>query len=263
MSSTEIEVIHAPTEIEPYAVIVKPFGLPSAPLYEGDPSAYTQAAQLYPELNSVCGVKEVEHGLLHRIDTPTQGLLLIAARQDFYEYMQQVQKGGLFVKTYKALCDIIPDALEDTPEPPLSATEILGQVKENCEKACMGLEIKSKFRPFGKKSSQVRPVTQKSGKYALQKAGVREYTTRLSDIKKTPLGIISVECSITAGYRHQVRCHLAWLGLPVIGDTVYNPRYAVENKNSQTGFCFAATGISFPVPDGSTKSYRWEPEWNS
>ena len=143
MSSTEIEVIHAPTEIEPYAVIVKPFGLPSAPLYEGDPSAYTQAAQLYPELNSVCGVKEVEHGLLHRIDTPTQGLLLIAARQDFYEYMQQVQKGGLFVKTYKALCDIILDALEDSPEPPLSATEILGQVKENCEKACMGLEIKS------------------------------------------------------------------------------------------------------------------------
>ena len=59
-----IEFLHKPTEEEPFAVIIKPRGIASAPLFEGDISAYTHAAKVFPELNSVKGKKECEHGLL-------------------------------------------------------------------------------------------------------------------------------------------------------------------------------------------------------
>ena len=34
--------------------------------------------------------------------------------------------------------------------------------------------------------------------------------------------LIRIEACITNGFRHQVRCHLAWMGLPIIGDSLYN-----------------------------------------
>jgi 23S rRNA-/tRNA-specific pseudouridylate synthase len=33
--------------------------------------------------------------------------------------------------------------------------------------------------------------------------------------------VYCVGCELTRGYRHQVRVHLAWCGLPIIGDELY------------------------------------------
>ena len=46
-------------------------------------------------------------------------------------------------------------------------------------------------------------------------------------------------CKISAGYRHQVRCHLAWLGLPVIGDKLYN------RNMKKSSLMFSAVGLEF------------------
>lgn len=87
-----MKVIHEPTNDSPFLVIVKEPHLPSAPLFEGDKSVLTLAAEKYPEILSVKGKKEVEYGLVHRIDTETSGLVLIATTQKSYDNLTSAQK---------------------------------------------------------------------------------------------------------------------------------------------------------------------------
>lgn len=226
-----IRIIHEPTEEEPFVVLDKPAGLPSAPLHEGDESAYTQAAARWPELQAVSGRKATEHGLVHRIDTATRGILLIAASQPCYDYLQHIQQQGLFIKQYRAECLCRPDCgalLGGFPPPPLRV-----------QHDCLSATIESCFRPYGEHGKAVRPVTGQAGKAAQKKAAPLLYRTEISLRKED--GRWNALCSISRGYRHQVRCHLAWLGFPIQGDPLYSPDGAGE-----AGFSFTAESFSFP-----------------
>ena len=44
----QIQIVIEPSKENPFVVIKKPRGLPSAPLFEGDKCAFSQAAKLYP-----------------------------------------------------------------------------------------------------------------------------------------------------------------------------------------------------------------------
>ena len=209
----EIKILHKHTESEPFLVLYKPAGLPSAPLKEGDESALTQAIALFPELKEVKGKKEVEYGLLHRIDTATEGILLIASTQTSFDDLSLQQKNGLFEKSY------------------LAEVEYKGpDVKKS-------FTIVSKFRPFGEKGAMVKPVFEKGSTADLKKAGTKLYSTKIT-IKGR-----KADCSITEGYRHQVRAHLASAGFPIKGDKLYNPQYKEGQK-----LCFKAYRIKFTNP---------------
>jgi len=241
----DIKIIHVPSDDEPFAVIDKPRFLPSAPLYEGDDSAFTRAAAVYPFLLGVNGKKPCEHGLLHRIDTLTSGLLLIASTQAAYESLSAAQDSGLFVKTYRAVCRqlIGQELCGFAPLPQDFNIETFLTCKQN-------YTVKSKFRPYSAGSKQVRPVTEYSGEAARKKATGREYTTFIIPEKNCSVRSDSVKeifCSITSGYRHQVRCHLAWLGLPVKNDPLYDPCYNPDCTHEES-FDFSAVRIEFPNP---------------
>ena len=238
-----IDIIKEPTPDKPYLVIYKPKGLPSAPLTADDnENALTQACAMYPQIKSVCGKKAIEYGLLHRLDTATDGLMVIAASQECYDFLMTEQREGRFIKTYRAQCDIIPDnadLLGGFPPVPSSPST-----------------VRSYFRPYGQGRKEVRPVTEESGKAALSKLGSKKlYTTkieitRISDTRATAL------CEITEGYRHQVRCHLAWAGYPVVGDALYN-----SDKKNAENLLFSATKISFEYPRGDLNSYDRKDTW--
>ena len=101
-----IKIISAPSKENPFVVLHKPSDLPSAPLNENDTdNAFYECAKLFPELLIVHGKKQCEHGLLHRLDTATNGLLVIAASDEAYTALQLSQQNGLFEKTYTAVCD--------------------------------------------------------------------------------------------------------------------------------------------------------------
>ena len=238
----QIEIIKEPTNDKPFLVIYKPKGLPSAPLTPVDTeNALAQAAAMYPQIKSVCGKKAIEYGLLHRLDTATDGLMVIAATQESYDFLMTEQREGRFIKTYSAQCEIIPDnadLLGGFPPAPSSST------------------VTSYFRPYGEGRKEVRPVTEESGKAALSKLGTKKlYTTKIeitkiSDTRATAL------CEITEGYRHQVRCHLAWAGYPVVGDQLYN-----SDKKNAENLLFSATRISFEYPRGDLNSYDRKDTW--
>lgn len=211
-----------------FLVVFKPAGLPSAPITADDTeNVFALAARDYPELLQVQGRKEVEHGLLHRLDTVTQGLVIIARTQTGYDKLQELQKQNKIIKTYTALCQYEPEnAQQLTGFPPIQTVtpqDLPGSARN----------IESYFRPYGDGRKQVRPVTQSSGPAALKKLEKKVvYSTKVMITGKEN-ELVRVECQITNGYRHQIRCHLAWIGLPIAGDPLYNAKYSQE----QMYFC--------------------------
>ncbi|GMO46999.1 MAG: pseudouridine synthase [Treponemataceae bacterium] len=233
-------------------VVDKPAGMPSAPLKKhayGQQRADSQSALeeicvLCPAVRSVSGRNEWEAGLVHRLDTDTRGLLLAAKNQRAYDFLQNEQESGRFEKHYRAL--VTSSRIQRQGFPPCPCHNGNGQIV--CE---------SKFRAWGRKGKEVRPVAgretnqQTKQTYAEKKAAPRTYTTtiffseiyqeNLSGIIKNYTPIIAdcpltletlrtclknrtvfcADCAICRGFRHQVRVHLAWLGFPVIGDPVY------------------------------------------
>lgn len=239
-----MKIIHEPSDSSPFVVVYKPAGVPSAPLFDGDESILTEAIRLFPQIALVHGKKEVEHGLVHRIDTETAGLVLIATTQQSYDSLIQSQKDGKFEKWYRAEVDKIPDC-----------ADILGgfpSVPNGCRSLNAGEEnlfiAESSFRPFGQKGREVRPVTQNAGRAALKKGGSAVYQTEIS-FESENVAI----CHIKSGFRHQVRCHLAWCGFPVKGDKIYNPTFREklfisEHAPESHEMKFTAFKISFPHP---------------
>ena len=231
----EISIIHAPSVEEPFLLVNKPSGLASAPLREGDDSAVTRLLPDFPAIARVRGRKAVEGGLVHRLDTQTSGLLLIAASQDFYDRIIAEQEAGKFIKTYTAVCDnarSIPPAEGFPPRPPFAEQGATGG-------RSYSLRVESRFRSWGPHGREVRPVSESSGPGAVKKASPGLYRTELS-LEPYEDGTVSATCRIARGYRHQVRCHLAWLGFPVKGDVLYNPA-----AKAGDALCFHATGLAF------------------
>ena len=227
-----------------FVVIDKPAGLPSAPLKAGEKNnALSQIVETFPSAAGFYGKKRIEGGLVHRLDTATRGLLLAALTQSAFENFEAQQKNGSFVKYYCAYCDAYCTASSFSPAQTLP------------------FYIESRFRPYGEGRKKVKPVFEHAGKFDIKKAGTTVYRTEIisvnmlnddekdtfvqsgfSDIKKSA----RVLCRINRGFRHQVRAHLASIGLPVIGDALYNPAYA-DKPDSRLWFFASALQFNHPV----------------
>ena len=233
-----IRVVHPPTDEDPFLVLDKPRGLPSAALFEGQESALTQGLHLFPILNTVRGKKSVERGLLHRLDTDARGLLLIAATQQSYDALSFAQVQGRFSKGYTARCHFLTQEergmRQGFPPAPFDIPlETLTRVSKKWT-------VASAFRHYGKNGFLSRPVTASSGAAAIKKSRPVVYQTDVS-LRREGDEILA-DCTITKGFKHQVRCHLAWLGFPVAGDKLY----AAAPSGEELAFC-AAT-LCFPHP---------------
>lgn len=237
-STKSIKIIHEPNSSEPFLILEKPSGVPSAPLFSGDTqNALSEASSLFPQIKNVVGKKEIECGLLHRIDTQTHGLLLLAASQEFYDHIVSAQELGLFLKTYFAECDCDNE----------NAAKLGGfpRLPENCDMgSAQPQTISSYFRFYGKGRREVRPALEGGAKFAIRKVGAKKaYSTQI-EFLHCDKNSTKIKCEIASGFRHQVRCHLAWLGFPVKGDSLYNHDFRSRQENAQMRFF--ATGIEFP-----------------
>lgn len=242
----EIKIIHKPTTSEPFVVFYKPSGLPSAPLFEKDQNnALFKISRIYPEVLKVSGKKEIEHGLIHRIDGVTEGLLLAAVSQEFYDEILIRQKNKEFIKTYLCKCK---KNLENAEK--LTGFPDFDFYKNDFLKD--EFEISSFFRPFGKGRKEVRPVLINGDKKsAIKKSGNKIYTTKVKILQNKD-DVYDIQCKIYEGYRHQVRCHLAWCGFPILNDRVYNfEQKFLENCEK---IQFVANGLEF-VFAGKKYSY--------
>ena len=235
--SNKISFVYADDDI----LVVRKFaGLPSAPLKESETeNALYYVSQKYPEVLQVKNsYKEIEGGLLHRIDTDTEGLLLFALNDFAWQNLYNQQKQNKFVKEYTAFCVKDFSNLEILKGFPEFPFEQVGENKKN-------ILVTSKFRNYGPEKKQVRPVLENEKTYAQKKASNKLYSTEILEVKKID-GTYKIKCKITSGFRHQVRCHLAWTGFPIINDKIYNSLYLEKNPNGNLQFF--ATKLSFFHP---------------
>lgn len=232
--TNKIEFLNTPSKENPFLVISKPSGLPTAPLSAQDTNnALYLAAQTFPEILSVNGKKEIEYGLIHRIDTVTEGLILIATTQYAYENFINQQKNNNFTKFYTAICQKNQNKKEGFPDFPQQNIFYQNEFK-----------IQSYFRYFGQGRKEVRPVPIESLNKTQQKKveGTSIYTTNVKIISEQN-DTVKVECNITKGFKHQVRCHLAWANLPIKNDPIYN-----KNANTSEQIAFYASKLQFLHP---------------
>lgn len=219
------------SETESWAIVFKPHGMPTAPL----PGKEQGTLLLWflsqrPEAAGVYGKKEIEHGLLHRLDTNTCGLVLIAKQQHAFDGLSMAQQAGRIKKTYHAFC-----SAENNIELPGDGR--------------YPFVITSQFRAYGPGRKEVRPLYPGMRGY---KKGAGSYTTIIESA--TPFSdsqVLSVTCAIKRGYRHQIRAHLAHIGYPIIGDSLYNPLFRSGSAVADASIPLQlyAIGLTFPDPD--------------
>lgn len=212
-------------ETPEWALIFKPHDMPSAPLQEHEPGTLLDwFLQQRPEASVVIGKKNIERGLLHRLDTGTEGIILIAKTQECYDLLFTAQKNGLIRKTYFAFC---------TPS----------EKTHTIFNKSIPFIIQSRFRSFGPGRKQVRPLF--VGMRGFEDAKT-DYETIIEKAEYlSPLKAFGIICSLSRGYRHQVRSHLSYLGFPIIGDVLYNPN---TKEDEEVPLQLYAPGISFTDP---------------
>ena len=204
-------------------VVNKPVGLVVHPA-PGHPDGTLVNALLYHCKNSLSGINgELRPGMVHRIARHTSGLI-IAAKNDraHLALAAQLQDHSL-ARTYEAV------ALGGLPE-----------------------ESGTVNAPIGR-----HPVDRK--KMAVDRRNGREAVTHWSVLARYP-GYTHVECRLETGRTHQIRVHLASIGHPLLGDTVYGAKKPVPGLAGQ---CLHARRLRFVHPaSGETVELECPlPDW--
>jgi 23S rRNA pseudouridine1911/1915/1917 synthase len=211
-----------------YIAVYKPPNMHTAPLRAGEGGTLLDwAASLFPEVYSVEGKKPVEGGLLHRLDFETSGLVLIARKQTVFDGLWEEQERGAFVKEYAAFsagpvpsCGSRPgDISARKGFPPYPGPKIDPNDKTDCT-------IESAFRSYGPGGRAVRPLLDPKGRiYRTSIEASPQGTVTPQDLfsaytQAYPQGRL-FNVRLSRGFRHQIRCHLAWMGMPLLNDVLY------------------------------------------
>jgi 23S rRNA pseudouridine1911/1915/1917 synthase len=202
----------------------KPSGLNSAPLPAGGgPDLLSEALDYWPELRGVPGRHSWEPGLVHRLDRGTSGVVIVARDAETMRALTALQDADAIRKEYLALCT-------------RGVGSVPGSRPGRGEIGPDGA-VRSGFRPFGKRGASVAVLEGGDAE-----AG-RIYETRIVEsMEEGPF--VRVRAMLTRGHRHQVRAHLAWAGLPIVGDDRYGGKpagrlmlhaLAVEFAHPRTG----------------------------
>jgi len=156
------------------------------------------------------------YNIMHRLDYETHGLVLFARNEKSFLFFKDMQDKGEFIKEYSASCILNDSGV--LPE---------GFPRFNSKPLCfdnLPLSIESYFRPFGPGRRQVRPVIDEGKKNKeIAKDKGNFYKTEIINKNDNNFTI-----RIKRGFRHQIRCHLCWIGYPILNDPLYVKVYAKD-----------------------------------
>ena len=169
-----------------------------------------------------------ELGMLYRLDRDTSGILLCALKRSTMEEMQKAQDDMALKKRYLLLCTEMDQGLPGAV-PKSRHTE---RERFLCDlSAGQEMEVASYFRAYGLRGTRVACIApefvQRSKKkitrtlYATRYLSVREAAEVASPLSVLPPHAMLIQAELQKGFRHQIRAHSTWMGLPIVGDTLY------------------------------------------
>ncbi len=193
-------------------VVNKPVGLVVHPA-PGHPDGTLVNALLHHCGDSLSGIGgEKRPGIVHRIDRDTSGLI-IAAKNDFaHQHLAAQLQDHSLARTYEAV--------------------VIGNLREDSGTI---------DAPIGRHHTDRKRM-------AVTSHGGRNAVTHWEVVERFQ-GYTHVRCKLETGRTHQIRVHMAHIGHPIYGDTVYGQKKAAPGM---TGQCLHAVGLRFIHPRTET-----------
>ena len=195
-------------EDEDLLVIDKPKGLVvhPAPGHQEDTLVIGLLYAMGDDLSGING--ELRPGIVHRIDKDTSGLLAVAKNDLAHTMLASQLKDHTMARTYEAI--VCGSFREDSG----TVDAPIGRHPSDRKKMC---------------------VTERNSKHAVTHwevvARYRGYT--------------HIRCKLETGRTHQIRVHMAHIGHPILGDTVYGHKNKELGQDSQ---CLHAGALCFKHP---------------
>ena len=195
-------------EDEDLLVIDKPKGLVvhPAPGHQEDTLVNGLLYAMGDDLSGING--ELRPGIVHRIDKDTSGLLAVAKNDLAHTMLASQLKDHTMARTYEAI--VCGSFREDSG----TVDAPIGRHPSDRKKMC---------------------VTERNSKNAVTHwevvARYRGYT--------------HIRCKLETGRTHQIRVHMAHIGHPILGDTVYGHKKPELGQDSQ---CLHAGALCFRHP---------------
>ena len=201
-------------EDEDVLVINKPKGLVVHPAagHEDDTLVNGLMYAMGDHLSGING--ELRPGIVHRIDKDTSGLLAIAKNDRAHLFLASQLKDHSMYRVYECI--------------------VCGNLKE---------ESGTVDAPIGRHPSDRKKmcVTQRNSRHAVTHW----------EVVKRYRGYTHVRCRLETGRTHQIRVHMAHIGHPILGDTVYGHKKPELGQDSQVlhagTLCFAHPKDGRPV----------------
>ncbi|MCD8159877.1 MAG: RluA family pseudouridine synthase [Clostridiales bacterium] len=194
-------------EDEDVIVVNKPVGMVVHPA-AGHPDGTLVNALLYHCGDSLSGVNgRLRPGIVHRIDRDTSGLIIAAKNDAAHLALAEQLQDHTLARTYETI--VVGGLREDsgTVDAPIAR------------------------HPVDRKRMAVV-------------AGGRRAVTHWQVLARYP-GYTRLECRLETGRTHQIRVHMAYLGHPVLGDTVYGSKKPYPGLAGQ---CLHAKKLVFRHP---------------
>jgi len=207
----ELDIVY---EDEDVLVINKPKGLVVHPA-AGHQEDTLVNGLLYAKGDSLSGINGIlRPGIVHRIDKDTSGLLAIAKNDLAHTVLASQLKDHTMARTYEAI--------------------VCGNLKEDSGTV---------DAPIGRHPSDRKKmcVTARNSKNAV---------THWEVVDRYP-DYTHVRCRLETGRTHQIRVHMAHIGHPILGDTVYGHKKPELGQDSQVlhagVLCFTHPRDGHPV----------------
>jgi 23S rRNA pseudouridine1911/1915/1917 synthase len=186
-------------------VVDKPAGVPCQPLSSGETGTVANALVARYPEMATVGDDPREAGLCHRLDVETSGVLLAARNRPVWEALRAAFSGDREVE--KRYLALVKGPLADEGV----------------------IEV-----PLAHAGDHVRPD------FAAGRPARTEFKVLA---RKGPFALVQVQ--LVTGVLHQVRAHLAGVGAPIVGDTLYDG--PPEPGLSRFFLHAAALGVVHPV----------------
>ena len=175
----------------------------------GHPDGTLVNALLHHCGSSLSGIGgELRPGIVHRIDRDTSGLIIAAKNDAAHQALSAQLQDHTLARTYEAV--------------------VVGNLRE---------DQGTVDAPIGRHHADRK-------KMAVTDRGGRAAVTHWEVLERFQ-GFTHVRCRLETGRTHQIRVHMAHLGHPICGDTVYGARKPVPGL---TGQCLHAVGLRFIHP---------------
>ena len=166
------------------------------------------------------------YGIVHRLDKDTSGLLLVAKTNEALKFFQNQFKNRVVEKKYLAL--VVGTIEEQT-----------GEIKSLIGRSLKNRKKQKAYWLSGPES---------------QRKGLRYAETIYKVMKRYGNDYTLLEVRPKTGRKHQIRCHLAFIGHPIVGDKLYGFKNQTMPHNLKRFFLHAHY-LKIALPDGIIKEF--------